>query len=60
MVHDILEKVESHLSKSVDKASLGDYLKLLQLEKELEAEDPPELKVTWVEPPDATKSESGE
>jgi hypothetical protein len=30
---------------------MGDYLKLLQIEKELEQEEAKEIKVTWVEPP---------
>jgi hypothetical protein len=29
---------------------MSDYLKLLQLERELEEETPKEVKVTWVEP----------
>ncbi len=32
------------------KLTLGDYLKLVQLEKELEEEAPKEIKVTWVDP----------
>ena len=29
---------------------MGDYLKLLQMEQEIEEESPKEIKVTWVEP----------
>ncbi|MBZ5604902.1 MAG: hypothetical protein LAO79_21610 [Acidobacteriia bacterium] len=58
VVHEIIERVEERLSRDVAKASLGDYLKLVQLEKELEAEDPPEIKVSWVDPEtDSEKSE---
>lgn len=32
------------------KASLGDYIRLVQLQKELEAGDAKEIKVTWVNP----------
>lgn len=32
------------------KLTLGDYLKLLQLEKEMEEDGPKEIKVTWVDP----------
>ena len=32
------------------KASLGDYIRLMQLHKELDEDAPREIKVTWVEP----------
>ncbi len=32
------------------KATIGDFIKLLQLQKELQDEDAKEIKVTWVEP----------
>jgi len=59
VVHQIVERVEKKLAKELEKASLADYIKLVQLEKQLEAEDPRDIKVTWVEP-SPTKSESEE
>ena len=32
------------------KATVTDYIRLVQLQKELEAEEPGEVLVTWVEP----------
>jgi hypothetical protein len=32
------------------KPSLAEYLKLLQLERELEEDEPKEITVTWIEP----------
>jgi hypothetical protein len=55
VVKQILERVEAKLAKDVEKASLGDYIKLVQLEKELEEEGPKEITVTWVEPTDASE-----
>ena len=53
-VGGILEKVisnmETKLTKEEFKPSLADYLKLVQLEKEVGEEEPKEIKVTWVEP----------
>ena len=46
----VIKKMEASLDESDFKASLTDYLKLVQLEKELGAEVPQEIKVTWVEP----------
>jgi len=39
------------LSGQEMKATLGDYIKLVQLQKELDEEQQPtEIRVTWVEP----------
>ena len=32
------------------KATLGDYIRLVQLQQELEQEEPKDIQVTWVEP----------
>jgi acid stress-induced BolA-like protein IbaG/YrbA len=50
VVKKILKKVEQKLSADDVKASLGDYIRLVQLHKELDEEAPREIKVTWVEP----------
>jgi hypothetical protein len=39
------------------KPTLAEYLKLLQIERELEPELPREITVTWVEPPAVLKEE---
>jgi hypothetical protein len=45
----IRRKVETKLRKDA-KATLGDYIRLVQLEKDLEADEPKQITVTWVEP----------
>ena len=50
VLKSVVTKMEESLTNSEFKASLTDYLKLLQLEKELGTEVPQEIKVTWVEP----------
>jgi hypothetical protein len=45
----LLEQVEKKLGTGL-KASLGDYIRLVQLLKELEEDEVREIKVTWVEP----------
>ena len=42
--------MESRLKSGDYKPTLGDYLKLLQMEKEMEEEGPAEITVTWVDP----------
>jgi hypothetical protein len=59
VVKIIIQKVEAKLQKEVAKATLGDYIKLLQLEKDLEEGEQREIKVTWVEPV-KTESENGQ
>lgn len=56
VVQKILERMEDKLSHDDVKATLGDYIRLVQLEKELEDDEPREIKVTWIEPP-KTESE---
>ena len=42
--------IEERMKAKDFKPTVGDYLKLLQLEKELEDEGPKEIRVTWVDP----------
>jgi hypothetical protein len=44
----IRKNVETKLRKDA-KASLGDYIRLVQLEKDLEAGEVREIRVTWVD-----------
>ena len=46
----VVEKMEGKLKASEFKPSLADFLRLVQLEKEIGEEKPKEIKVTWVEP----------
>jgi len=47
----LLDKIETKLQGEDLKVSLGDFIRLVQLEKELADEETPrEIKVTWVEP----------
>jgi len=51
VVKALLDRVGKKLRQEDAKATLGDYIKLVQLEKELsEGEQPSEIRVTWVEP----------
>ncbi len=50
----ILIKVENQMKKDAGKATLGEYMKLLQLQKEMVADEPKtEIRVTWIEDPEA-------
>lgn len=57
IVEQILERVEQKFGDGEMKPTLGDYIRLVQLQKELEDEEPGEITVTWVDP-DKTESDS--
>ena len=56
VVSRLLEQVERKLDSEV-KASLGDYIRLVQLQKELEDDDVREIKITWVDPEEEPKTQ---
>ncbi len=50
LVGKVIARIEEKLDSEELKPSVGDFIRLLQLEKELEEEEQPkEIKVTWVE-----------
>ena len=61
LVTKVIEGVEDRLKDKEMKATIGDYIRLLQLEKELDQEldnsSAKEIKVTWVEPNGTSASE---
>lgn len=52
----LLSRIEAKLLGEDFKATVGDFIRLLQLRKELDEERPREITATWVEP---CKGESG-
>jgi hypothetical protein len=60
VVATIRERVEKRLAKNVEKASLADYIRLVQLEKELQHTEAKEIKATWVEPKAKRKKQTEE
>ena len=52
-----VETLESRIKSKELKPTVGDYLKLLQMEQEFEQEETKEIKVTWVEPSPASAGE---
>jgi hypothetical protein len=50
LVSKFIERIEEKLESGEMKPTVGDFIRLLQLEKELTEEQPREIKVSWVEP----------
>ena len=50
VVKKLLKNVEKKLGGEDVKATLGDYIRLVQLQQELEEDEPRDIKVSWVEP----------
>jgi hypothetical protein len=59
LVEEAIAGIEHRLKDGTSPPSIGDYLKVMQLQKDIEEESPKEIKVTWVEPEPAAKSEPG-
>jgi hypothetical protein len=51
------EGFEQRLNGNDIKLTLADYLKIVQLEKEIDDGEPREIKVTWVDPVPTSKPE---
>jgi hypothetical protein len=52
-VKSILRKVEDQMKKQTGKATLGDYIKLIQLAKEMTTDEPKtEIRVIWIDDPE--------
>lgn len=50
LIDEILRRVEERLKGNDFKATVGDFIRLLEIRKELEEERPREITVRWVEP----------
>lgn len=51
LVRDLLEKMEDGFNVETTKVTLADFIRLTQLERELEEEEQPrEIIITWSEP----------
>jgi hypothetical protein len=57
VVKELLGTVEAKMAAGELKATLGDYIRLLQMEKEMGLATKTELKVTWIEEPETTQRE---
>jgi len=58
-IRDLLSKMEESLGKKAEKASVADFIRLTQLERELEQDEQPgKVVVTWKESPEIQDSET--
>jgi hypothetical protein len=58
IIEEMLASIEKKINVAgqSEKASLGDYIRLLQLRAEMEGIEPKEISVQWIEPPVSDKS----
>jgi len=60
LVERAIGGIEKKLADESSPPTIGDYLKVMQLQKELEDEEAPkEIKITWVEPEKEMTPEPG-
>ena len=50
VVGELIGKVEKKLGTGQVKATVGDYIRLVQLHRELEEEDAQDIEVRWIDP----------
>ena len=53
MINDLITHLEKTVTASDGKATIGDYVRLVQLERGFDEEDkaqPSHLRVTWIDP----------
>lgn len=56
LINSLVEEVGKHLKANKGKASVGDYIRLLQIQKDMEEGLTREIQVTWVEQPKESES----
>ena len=56
LVERAIQSIEAKLKSNEVKATLADFIRLLQMQKELQLDQPREIKITWVE---TTEKEPG-
>lgn len=56
-ISTILLRVEEALSGGEIRASVSDYIRLLQMQRECEQQEPKNVEVQWVEPSESTASD---
>lgn len=52
LINKLVNNIEEKIDANELKATLGDLIRLMQMQKELEENQPREIKVTWVETPE--------
>ena len=53
LIRGLIEGIERKIAEGELKATVGDYIRLIQLERELAAEAPKEVRLRWVEQEDS-------
>jgi hypothetical protein len=51
VLEDAITKVKAKLESPDYKPSVADFLKLLEVQQELDRAEPKEIRVTWIDPP---------
>ena len=60
VVERLIGKVEKKLAADADvKATVGDYIRLMQFHKELQEDEPKDIEVRWIDPKTQEPDPSG-
>lgn len=58
LVGSVIKNIEEKLKRNELKPTVGDFIRLVQLKKELDEEQPREIEVSWVEPAQESEKEN--
>jgi hypothetical protein len=58
LVAEVIQSIEKRIDEL--KPTVGDFIRLMQMEREIEADQPKEIKVTWVDPSETKDAPTGE
>lgn len=56
LVENAIDIIEGKIKAGELKPTVAEYVRLLELRNEMDADEPREIKVTWVEPGETTSS----
>ncbi len=59
LIDKLLHSIQKQISGKEMKGTVSDFIRLLQLQKELEEEQPREIEVRWVEPTEPNGANGG-
>ena len=51
----MLQQLEKKMTAGEVKATVGDYIRLVQMQKDMSEEQPSEMTVTWIDAPSTEK-----
>ncbi len=59
LLADVIGMIEKRIDADELNPTVGDFIRLVQLEREIEQEQPKEIKVSWIDPSESETKDAG-